>query len=302
MPNNILPILLGGVGIAFLVIVILFIYIQRKANNKKTKYLRNLVQGTQSKRYSMEIFYQRFYLFGMAVPGIKRYTEKLRRRIEIINLGDEYLTREQTAKILSRILPTIILSIVAIALFTNGNRLLMATLILLLIFLIETLISGAVDKIENKLLREQIEFFAEIRHAYHEYNMVEEAIYEVAQDDSMPEIARQGEKIHEILISDDPESELEKYYDIAPNDYLKEFAGISYLTREFGDRKDENGSSLYLKNLNNITQEMQIEILKRDKLDYVFQSLSFIALAPVLFLEPLKAWAISTFRIYKTIL
>ena len=302
MPNNILPILLGGVGIAFLVIVILFIYIQRKANNKKTKYLRNLVQGTQSKRYSMEIFYQRFYLFCMAAPGIKRYTEKLRRRIEIINLGDEYLTREQTAKILSRILPTIILSIVAIALFTNGNRLLMATLILLLIFLIETLISGAVDKIENKLLREQIEFFAEIRHAYHEYNMVEEAIYEVAQDDSMPEIARQGEKIHEILISDDPESELEKYYDIAPNDYLKEFAGISYLTREFGDRQDENGSSLYLKNLNNITQEMQIEILKRDKLDYVFQSLSFIALAPVLFLEPLKAWAISTFRIYKTIL
>ena len=283
MPNNILPILLGGVGIAFLVIVVLFIYIQKKASSKRTKYLRNLVQGTQSKRYSMEIFYQRFYLFCMAVPGIKRYTEKLRRRIEIINLGDEYL-------------------IVAIALFTNGNRLLMATLILLLIFLIETLISGAVDKIENKLLREQIEFFAEIRHAYHEYNMVEEAIYEVAQDDSMPEIARQGEKIHEILISDDPESELEKYYDIAPNDYLKEFAGISYLTREFGDRKDENGSSLYLKNLNNITQEMQIEILKRDKLDYVFQSLSFIALAPVLFLEPLKAWAISTFRIYKTIL
>ena len=302
MPNNILPILLGGIGIAFLVIVVLFIYIQKKASSKRTKYLRNLVQGTQSKRYSMEIFYQRFYLFCMAVPGIKRYTEKLRRRIEIINLGDEYLTREQTAKILSKIIPTIILSIIAITLFTNGNRLLMATLILLLIFLIETLISGAVDKIENKLLREQIEFFAEIRHAYHEYNMVEEAIYEVAQNDSMPEIARQGEKIHEILISDDPESELEKYYDIAPNDYLKEFAGISYLTREFGDRQDENGSSLSLKNLNNRTQEMQIEILKRDKLDYVFQSLSFIALAPVLFLEPLKAWAISTFRIYKTIL
>lgn len=298
MPKNILPILIGLVGVAFVVIVALFIYLQRKSNNKKTKYLRNLVQGTQAKRYSMEIFYQRFYLFCMAVPGIKRYTEKLRRRIEIINLGDEYLTRQQTSKILSRIIPTIIFSIIAIMLFTNGNKLLMVTLILLLIFLIETLISGAVDNIENKLLREQIEFFAEIRHAYHEYNMVEEAIYEVSQNDSMPEIARQGEKIHEILISDDPESELEKYYDIAPNDFLKEFAGISYLTREFGDRKDENGASLYLKNLNNITQEMQIEILKRDKLDYVFQSLSFIALAPVLFLEPLKAWAISTFRIY----
>ena len=58
--------------------------------------------------------------------------------------------------------------------------------------------------------------------------------------------------------------ELEKYYDIAPNSYLKEFAVISYLTKEYGDRK-QNGASLYLKNVNNITQEMQLEILKRDR-------------------------------------
>ena len=77
-------------------------------------------------------------------------------------------------------------------------------------------------------------------------------------------------KIYEILISDDPEMELEKYYDIAPNNFLKEFAGVSYLTKEFGDRKVD-GASLYLKNVNNITQEMQLEILKRDKLNYVFQ-------------------------------
>ena len=59
--------------------------------------------------------------------------------------------------------------------------------------------------------------------------------------------------------------------------------------------KQLNGSSLYLKNLNNITQEMQIEILKRDKLDYVFQSLAVIAVLPVLFIEILKNWAISNF-------
>ena len=63
----------------------------------------------------------------------------------------------------------------------------------------------------------------------------------------------------------------------------------------FGDRKTKDGASLYLKNLNNITQEMQIEILKRDKLDYVFQSLSVISVLPVLFIEPLKAWSLSNF-------
>ena len=45
-------------------------------------------------------------------------------------------------------------------------------------------------------------------------------------------------------------NEVEKYYDVAPNSYLKEFAGVSFLTREFGDRTDSNGASLYLKNLN----------------------------------------------------
>ena len=63
-------------------------------------------------------------------------------------------------------------------------------------------------------------------------------------------------------------------------------------------------SSLYLKNLNNITQEMQLEILKRDKLDYTFQSLSLISIVPMLALEPIKNWSmsqLSLIHIYKRI-
>ena len=40
---------------------------------------------------------------------------------------------------------------------------------------------------------------------------------------------------------------------------------------------------------------MQLEILKRDKLDYVFQSLSLISIVPILFMEPIKNWAVSQF-------
>jgi hypothetical protein len=45
---------------------------------------------------------------------------------------------------------------------------------------------------------------------------------------------------------------------------------------------------------------MQIEILKRDKLDYVFQSLSMIAIAPVLLINAIKAWATSEFSFTKS--
>ena len=285
--------LLAVVGL-FLVVIIAYVILMKRMNKSDVRQVMALKSGTKSKTFSADVIYQKLYMVYIKIPGLKRYLIKLRRRLEIINIEDEYLTRRHAAKILTNALLIIIPLTLAIILFTKDNILLLCILIIFEVFMIETIIDGMVDKIDNKLLKQQIDFFAEIRHAYHDTNMVEEAIYEVSQNDEL-EISRQAEKIYEILISDDPESELEKYYDIAPNSYLKEFAGISYLTREFGDRKDSHGASLYLKNLNNITQEMQIEILKRDKLDYVFQSLSVISIVPILFLEPVKNWALSQF-------
>ena len=294
MSNQVLLYLIGGVGAVFGVIVIIYYIISQKMNGKNTKYVAQLVEGTKKSSFSMDVFYQKFYVRVVRFPFIKRYALKLRRRLEILNLEDEFITRKQVAQIVFKALLVIIPLTALVIYITINNYLLMASLLLFEIFFLETLLEGMVDKVDNKILREQLDFFSEIRHAYHEFNMVEEAIYEVAQDDEK-DVSRQAEKIYEILISDDPETELEKYYDIAPNSYLKEFAGVSYLTKEFGDRKDKDGASLYLKNLNNITQEMQLEILKRDKLDYVFQSLSMISAIPILFLDVVKAWAIGQF-------
>ncbi len=282
-------------GIVGLIVVIGLAYyiLMKKMGKSEYRQMKKLQEGTKAETFSMDIFFQKLYMIYIKTPLIKRYLFKLRRRLEIINIDDEYNTRKDSARILTYAL----LIFLAIALITIGithaNWLLMSILLIFELFIVDTIVEGMVDKIDNNLLKEQIDFFAEIRHAYHEYNMVEEAIYQVSLDDEK-NVSKQGERIYEILSSDDPETELEKYYDVAPNSYLKEFAGISYLTQEFGDR-EEDGASLYLKNITNITQEMQIEILKRDKLNYVFQSLAFISIAPVLLLEPLKNWATNNF-------
>ncbi len=273
--------------------------LKKKMMGKNTRYIAQLTEGTKGNSFSMEIFYQKFYIQIVKIPFLRRYALKLRRRLEIINLEDEFLTRKQTAKIMLIGIIIFFPLTLAIFLLTRGNTVLTVALILFEIFFLETFMEGKVDKIDGALLKQQIDLFAEMRHAFHESNMVEEAIYDVAQNDEL-DVSRQAEKIYEVLISDDPETELEKYYDIAPNSYLKEFAGISYLTKEFGDRKDTDGASLYLKNLNNITKEMQIEILKRDKLDYVFQSLSMIAISPVLFINAIKSWATNEFSFTKS--
>ncbi len=293
MSNQMILYIMGGSAVTLVIIVLIYFILSKKMQGSEYRKIQKLQQGTKQKSFSTEVLFQKLYLTYIKSPFIKKYALKIRRRLEIINIDDEYNTRKGTAKILTRTLAIVVPVMILTIMISSKNFLLMFILLLFELFMIDTLIDGSVDKIDNKILKEQIDFFSEIRHAYHEYNMVEEAIYQVSQDDEK-DVSRQGEKIYEILISDDPEMELEKYYDIAPNSFLKEFAGVSYLTKEFGDRKVD-GASLYLKNVNNITQEMQLEILKRDKLNYVFQSLSVIAIAPVLLLEPLKNWAISNF-------
>ena len=293
MSSNILLYIAIGAGGVFAVVLIAFLILNKLLQKSEYQQIKRLRKDTEANKFSAEVIYQKLYITYSKLPFLKAYILKLRRRLEILTVDDEYSTRRESAKILTKTLLVLIPVATISIIIAHSNFLLLSIILIFEVFMVDSIIDGMVDKIDNNLLKEQLDFFAEIRHAYHEFNMVEEAIYQISQDDEK-NISKQGERIYEVLISNDPETELEKYYDIAPNSYLKEFAGVSYLTKEFGDRKVDK-SSLYLKNVNNITEEMQIEILKRDKIDYVFQSLSIISIVPVLGLEPLKQWSILNF-------
>ena len=225
MSTTLMKYILIGSGILFSGIIIAYIILSKKMQKSEYRQMKKLQEGTKANTFSKDILYQKLYLTYIKLPFIKRYTYKLRRRLEILNIDDEYTTRRDSARILTKSILILIPIIIATIAIAHSNVLLMSILLIFELFIIDTVVDGMVDKIDNNLLREQIDFFAEIRHAYHEYNMVEEAIYQVSLDDEKS-VSKQGEKIYEILISDDPEMELEKYYDIAPNSYLKEFAGI----------------------------------------------------------------------------
>ena len=241
----------------------------------------------------LDAFYQKVYLKIERIPIINRYLKKIRRRLELVNTDDEYTIRKETGRITLRGIIIALIAAIIIAWLNKENFFIMAISLLGVLIVIENLTEQMINRVENKLLLQELEFFSEVRHAYHSSNMVEEAIYDASLMDEQ-EIVSQANTIYDILISADPEIELEKYYDVAPNRFLKIFAGVSYLTKEFGDRK-VGGISLYLKDMNNITQELQLEILKRDKLDYLFKSLTYIAVAPILLIHPLKNWALDSF-------
>lgn len=291
-----LPILIGICVLTLLVMVGIYVGLQRKMQEGGKAYeIEKMLSSTKSKGFSMDVFYQKVYIMLAKLPYISRYLFKIRKRLEILHNNDEYAIRKQAAKI--TLFSTIItIALLILLVYLNKSDFYMLVLSVLgIVVLHETFVDVMVNKLEDKVMKQQLDFFSEVRHYYHEYGMVEEAVYEASQSIGT-EIAVQGNAIYDMLVANNSEDELEKYYDTAPNRFLKAFAGIAYLTKEFGDRKID-GASLFLKNVNNITQELQLEILKRDKIDYIFQSLSFIAVAPLFVMNALKSWALDTFAI-----
>ncbi len=242
---------------------------------------------------SADRFFQMLYNGFVKIPIIKYYIKKTRLKLEMTNDYTEYEIRKQSAK---NLFIALVLMFVAMLILVNLVNDLYMSLILIVGVLIvtEKIIDMRITSVSNKILRQMQEAFTNIRHAFHEHGMIEEsfdtAIDELGEKDIVPQLKR----IKEAMIADEPETELERYYDTAPNRFLKLFAGVSYLTLELGDRKVD-GTSVYLKNLNNILSDVYLEILKQDKINYSFRSLTIIAVSPLIFIKPLQNWAESNF-------
>ena len=172
MSNQMIYVIMGISVVSIIIIGIAYYILSKKMQRSEYKQIQKLQQGTKASGFSAEVLYQKLYLAYRNIPFLKRYILKLRRKLEILNIDDEYATRRDSAKIITKalviVLPLVIITIV----LTKSNLLLMFILLMFELFMIDILIEGSVDKKDDALLVQQIDFFSEIRHAYHEFNMV----------------------------------------------------------------------------------------------------------------------------------
>ena len=167
------------------------------------------------------------YMTFVKMPILKYYCKKIRLKYEMSNDYTEYELRRNTGRLMSL---TLLVMFIALAIFVNVVNDLYMTLIILvgLIIVAEKIIDITITSVSNKILRQMPEAFTTLRHAFHEHGMVDEALSDTIDEMSEKEIAPQLKRIRDAIISDQPEVELERYYDTAPNRFLKLFAGISY--------------------------------------------------------------------------
>lgn len=241
---------------------------------------------------SINSFFAKSYHVGLKIPGVSHYILLMRKKLSYQQGMSEYLLRCHTMKLTFTIWISFIISGCVLLSFQPGISFIILSL-LVGIIINSLFLDMTVARYERKLLSEMVELFADVRHKYHQHGMVEEALYEAAESVT-GEATRHAMLIYTALTSTNPDEELERYYETAPNRFLKAFAGISYMVMEFGDQDTEHGS-VFLKGISSLTQEIHLEILRLDKLDYLLKGLNVISLAPVFFTKPIEKWARSSF-------
>lgn len=237
-------------------------------------------------------FLMRSYAVFMRLLPLRCYVLKVRSRIAVLHMYDEFELRQRTMKIVYALVGTLGGGIVVLVMF-NPTILFFLTLLLAAVVIQGLLLDGYVNRMEKKLLEQMLEFFAAVRHAYYRHGMVTDAVDEAGEVVGQ-EVGLHANRIYEALSAASPDEALEKYYETAPNRFLKAFAGISRLIMEFGDRKRNQGS-LYLQGISTLTGEVQLDLIKRNKLDYLLKGLHIIALVPVFFTKPIEMWARGNF-------
>ena len=163
--------------------------------------------------------------------------------------------------------------------------------------LIEVFVDYVLVKRHNQLLTGQILFDELVRQKYYEQGTVEEAVYEACQEfpDKTSPMLIQGEYLYDVLMESDVEEAVQRYNQQAPNKYLKMLLNLCYITAEYGDSQ-ENGQSVFMGSLSHLTDELRVEELKRERLNYSLKSLHFIAVLPLLCMLPLQNWASRNFE------
>ena len=92
MNDSFFYIIMAVAGVGLFGIMIAYYMLSKKVNKEDLKYIKELKKGTENKGLSLDVIYQKLYVFYTRIPFIRRYLSKLRRRLEILNVEDEYLT------------------------------------------------------------------------------------------------------------------------------------------------------------------------------------------------------------------
>lgn len=277
--------------LAILVVLLVFQIIRKPKSSKSAelKQLRKLLPV--NKDPNRVGWGAKVYPFLEKLPLMRSVLYTVRRRLTLMGMDSEILIRDSISKsALNSVGLAAIMIVFSFLFFDSFHGKLSGVLVS--IYIITLVLDRTVIKAESKFLID-LDFGIEmLKDSYSSSKMVLVSLEDAA--DKVPLlVSRQFHKIHMALSAEDPASAIEDYYESSPNDFLRKVAGICYNVIETGDTH-ETESKLIL-SLTNTLDELRMERLAREQLDSKTAGTKFVVLAPILFVEVARNWAMSSF-------
>lgn len=260
----------------------LIVLVQHNQNQK------SLIIVQSRKEVKKRYRWLKTYHYVSQFLGAGYMLKQIRRRLSVVEQSSETDLRVKSIQMFTGLFGIELVVFLLFAVWVQRVLLIMIVGVFLLL-LTEVGVDFWVVKLRSKLLEQQIHFNEILRHKYYETKMIDEAFYEAcAELDEQENAMRiQGEKIHDTLTAKDMEQALFEYQESAPNRYLKLLASLAFMTKEYGDSM-KDGQSVFMKNLSYLSNELRIEVMKRERLNYAIKSLNFIILIPLFVLGPIR--------------
>lgn len=273
-------------GILLASTIIVYIYLSLKNKNNR----KNEAQQLKFKKSTKSIFW--LFKIYSKTPILNRYYYRLLKKMEIQFPADTMEVRKRTTSVMTRAL-LIALGLMGVVIFTcKGDIFFVLAGVFMIYVMFTYFINNMTNKMEGKLLVQLGDFITDVRHYYASTGDVADAIYDTLND--VPyEIGLHVSRIHSIISSVHMQEEVDIYADVAPNKFVMTFVAICASIREYGDKELDNGQSLFLTNINYLKDEINVELLKRKRNEFMFSGLVLLTLLPMFFIKPIEMWGTS---------
>ena len=221
----------------------------------------------------------------------REFTGKIEKRMDILYPGVKELVVRKTALTLCRVLVMGLLSIIAMMYFADFSFYYIVVTILMVYVVSVSVVYNGLEKIETKMLLQLEQFITDVRYRFRFDGMIDYAL-EDAINSASYEMSLHGQLILDTLKENISIKYEQPYKEYAPNHFFMTFYVMCETVMIYGD-KNIDGTSMFMKNIGYLKEDIHIELLKRKRLQNEFMGLTGITILPVFAIKPIEVWALS---------
>lgn len=229
------------------------------------------------------------YKFSKSFFLTRLLTKKIENRLLILYPSNKSSIIRKTADSLIKLYIIGIAAVIGLQMFSKISFYYSILSGIVIYFIVDEKLCEEFEILEHMLLEQLLKFVEEVKFRFQFDGMLEQAILDAISEADY-EISIHGQKIYECLM-EAYYHEKQDYIDISPNQFFLTFYSLCETVLLYGDRK-EDGTSIFLKNLGYLKEEINVELLKRSKIKGNFLGLKIIAILPLFAIAPIEKWAI----------